>query len=263
MFTTDDEILHWRITDREIEDSKHSVLQNIKAHENKNTLVNSPITAGGDVKIGDTTYTETKSSRNLRFFLFLFIPVLAIAGAWFWYQNQVLQNPFSLRIALDNQTSAIHLPEPEGVLSLILDEKTEKKRTINQRATFEGIHPKYKEDPVRLQFEAEGFEKIDSSFIPENDLLLLPVKRDDSFALITGSIYLDGSEPLEGLEGVKVAIGCCSDYTDASGEFRIEIPFEHQREEQTLELSKEGFYRQETTEPVIKGVPIKKYLIKK
>ena len=82
-------------------------------------------------------------------------------------------------------------------------------------------------------------------------------------AWLKGYVYEEGTDPLEGLEGVKVSTTCCSALTGASGAFKLFIPFEHQREEQRLELFKEGYHQKSTTEPVIKRVDIQTYLLKK
>ena len=227
---------------------------------NKNMLVDSTIHAGGNVVIGDHIQNESETSRKLKILLYVIVPLLAITGSYFWYQTQVLQKPFSYKVKLHNLSPSPHLPEPEGVLTWIDDESSLRKETIHQEAIFEGRNPRYRKKAIRFQFEAEGFEKIDTSFIPENDFVLLPVKRNDEFAQIKGNVYLSGSESEKGIEGVLISTACCSTLTDGSGNFTMTIPSEYQREFQMITLAKEGYQSKNIREPVSKGLSIKVYM---
>ena len=134
----------------------------IKIINSKNVVVGSNISARGDVHIGDRT--ESKTSRGLRLFLFLFVSILAIGDALFWYQYQEMQRPLNLKISIENLTPNPALPEPSGVLTLTYGGKPEQKEQVSTEANFEKIPANFKKEKFRLQFAAEGFVKIDTSF---------------------------------------------------------------------------------------------------
>lgn len=240
-------------------ESAHPSLWGLFA-ENEEVL-NWRITTEGNITSQDKDPAESVTSRWLRIILFIMVPFLAIGGTYLWYQNQVLQQPFNLKVLLDNQTPSEFLPEPEGTVSLTYGSKTENLPVTGRSVMFENIPPRHKKEPLTLRFEAEGFETIDTSLVPEGELLVLPVRRNQKLAQITGQVYIDGTEPLEGLEGVKVSIPCCSAFTDASGAFTLKIPFEHQRTDQRIELFREGYHQRSFTETV-NGTRFKFYLVR-
>ena len=219
---------------------------------NSKNVVTGTITAGGNVTIGDstTTITESRTSRRLRLFLFLFVPLLAIGGAYLWQRNQELQRPLRLKVRLENQTPNPELPEPLTRLVLTYGTTSEPKENVATEAMFEGIPGNFRGEKLRLQFSATGFVPVDTSFLFEQELLTLPVRRNDDLAKITGIIK---DEAGQALEGVKVSIPCCSALTDASGAFSLSIPPEHQRTAQRLDLFKAGYAPKSTSTPVFPG----------
>lgn len=224
----------------------------------KNVVIGSTISAGGDVQIGDRTiHTESAASRRLRVFLYFLVPVLAIAGAFIWYRLQEMQRPLSLKVRVENRTPNPELPEPSGKLSLTYGSKTEPKEGLLGEALFEGIPANFKGKDLRLRFEAKGFVSVDTTFLLENEAIVLPVRRNADLAKITGFISDDSRKPLE---GVKVSIACCSALTDASGAFVLHIPFEHQRTSQRLDIFKEGFAPKSITTPVMPGEVLRQVL---
>lgn len=242
---------------------KDELEQSISIVKSKNVVIGSTISAGRDIQIGDTTIqTESRTSKRLRLFLFLFVPVLAIGGAYLWYQNEVMKQPLNLKVLIENQTPNPELPVQVGSLNLIYGGEINTQTSISTNAIFENIPPGLKKEPFRLQYEADGFVKIDTIF-DYVESINIPVKRNDDLALLQGYVYEEGTDPLEGVEGVSASIGCCSVLTDASGKFNIKIPFDQQREKHRLELFKEGFHQKSTWEPVIKGNVIHTYITKK
>ena len=126
---------------------------------------------------------------------------------------------------------------------------------IKKNHLFRSIPTNFRDASFRIKYEAEGFVKVDTT-IPYTKSITLPVYRNDDLALIQGYVYEEGTEPPEGIEGVKVSIPCCSAYSEASGKFKLPVPFEYQRRRQRLKLFKEEFHQRSTTEPIHKGIDI-------
>ncbi len=221
------------------------------------------ISAEANIKIGDTTvHTESKMSKGLRLFLFVFVPLIVIGGTYFWYQNQQSKKPLNVKVLVDNTTPNPELSEPEGTLTLTYGGTPMVKEGVTTETLFENIPSNYKDEIFRLKYEASGFEGIDTSFKYAKSMTL-PVRRTNELGVINGYVYEEGTDPLETIQGVKVSTSCCEAYTDASGKFNLKIPFEHQLKKQRLEFFKEGYHQKSTTEPVIAGVDIQTYLLKK
>jgi len=227
---------------------------------NSKNVVTGNITAGGNVTVGDTTITESRTSRQLRLFLYFFVPLLAIGGAYLWQRNRELQRPLGLKVRIENRTPNPELPEPLARLVLTYGTKPEPKESVAGEALFEGIPGSFRGEKLRLQFSAKGFVPVDTSFLFENELLVLPVRRNDDLARITGIIKDESGLPLE---GVKISIPCCSEQTDASGVFTLNIPPEHQRTAQRLDLFKAGYAPKSTSTPVFPGEVFRERLSRK
>lgn len=227
---------------------------------NSKNVVTGAITAGGNVTIGDTmTVTESQTSRRLRLFLYLFVPLLAIVGTYFWQRNQELQRPLNLKVRIENQNPNPELSEPLARLVLTYGAKSESKEGVVAEALFEGISAKFWGKKLRLQFSANGFVPVDTLFLFENESFVLPVRRNDDLAKITGIIKGESGQPLE---GVKISIPCCSALTDASGAFTLPIPPAHQRTAQRLDLFKAGYAPKSTSTPVFPGEVFRERLSK-
>lgn len=233
--------------------------QSISIVHSKN-VVTGNVSANRDVNIGDKTiHTESETSKRLRLFLFLFVPMLALVGAYFWYQYQLGKQPLHLKVLIENQTPNPQLSNPIGRLTLTYGGKSEPKPNIQKEAFFEKIPAAFREEIFRLTCEAAGFVKVDTSFkyVP---VMTLPVRRNDDLATIKGFIYDTENHPIE---GVKIALECCNARTDIEGAFTLRIPFEHQLEDQRLDLSKTDYIPKSTTTPVIKGELFREYLLRK
>lgn len=233
----------------------------IAVTQSKNVVAGSTISAGGNVHIGDaTTLTESKTSQRLKVFLYVFVPILAIFSAYMWYQYQEMKKPLSLKVQLRNLSPSSELPDPTGKLSLIYGQKTESREDVSSSVLFEAIPANFREDELRLQFEAKGFIPVDTVFVFEpEETFVLPVYRNNDLAILKGSITDESGVPLE---NVKVSIDCCSVFTDASGVFEMKIPFEYQRKKQRIDLYKKGYELKSSTTPVFPGEIIREYLSK-
>lgn len=253
LFIREESVLDWRITELYEAEAHRPTVQS-----SRNVLVDSPFIAEGDVQIGDQIQTESTLSRQIRLFLFVLVPLLAIGGAYLWYRTQVLQQPFDQRFELVYEHPSPHLAGPEGRLFLTYGNKTEDQSIINLQAQFDDLPSSHKGRELALRYEAEGFETIDTSLIVNGELIRLPVRRDDTYARLIGTVVsLEGREPLE---GVLVSLTCCQEQTDAAGRFEITIPAAFQEKQQRIQLFKEGYEAQDTKTPIIKGEIFQAYL---
>ena len=218
---------------------------------NKNTVVGTTISAGGNVQIGDnTTITESKTSRNLRLLLFGLVPILVIGATYFWYQYQVMQQPLQVKVLIENTTPNQELPAPKGKLILTYEGKKETKNDVSQSMLFEGIPAHLRKKTLQVQYQAKGFVTIDTTF-PYQTAIVLRVKRNADLAQIKGKVADEAGSPLA---GVKVAIDCCpAVQTDEAGGFLLNIPFKHQRQQQRITLFKTGYKEKSVTDPIIAG----------
>jgi len=211
----------------------------------KNILVNSPITAGGDVHIGDKTiHTESETSKRLRLFLLLFVPLLALGIAYLWYRLQ----PVTLTVAIQYQAANPDLAFEKG--EIILHPGGKPKEITNEKeAIFTDIR---RGERVSLHFAAEGFVPIDTVFVPEgNQNIVLPIQHDDSRAILSG-IILD-EDTRHPIEGVRVSIPCCETLTNAYGKFEFSIPPLYQHREQMLKIDREEYESKHIISLVKKG----------
>jgi len=150
-------------------------------------IVTGSVSAGGDVIIGDTTVTESGTSRRLKVFLYFVVPILAIAAAFLWYRLVKMKEPLTLTIAIDNRTPNPELPFEGGSVTLQYGDKSET-IAIRQEADIKGIPANFRDETVALHFEAPGFVKTDTAFLLSGKRLTLPVRRDNSLARIFGTV---------------------------------------------------------------------------
>lgn len=217
--------------------------------ESKNFVVGN--IQNSTVNIGDTTHTESKSSRQLRFFLFLFVPLLAIGLAFFGYRYQQMQAPLYLKVQLKNKTPNPELPEPVGTLTFSAGQVNKTKTEVSKAASFDDIPPYLSSQTIHLNYKAKGFIPIDTSLVFPSETLTLALRRNDDFATIQGVIK---DEAGQALEGVNVSIlACCATLTDETGAFSLKIPFDRQKTQQRLELSKTTYKSKSVSTPVYKN----------
>ncbi|MEM6698639.1 MAG: hypothetical protein AAF599_09610 [Bacteroidota bacterium] len=231
---------------------------------NSKNVITGNIHAGGNVNIDSPTTinTESQTSKNLRLFLFVAVPLLAIGGTYFWYQNKIAQQPLNIKVIIENTTPIPELPEPKGTLNLFYGNQPHPKENITTEAIYENIPTNNKGETLRLQYQAEGFVPVDTLFAFTKSIHLR-VRRNDDLAFLNGRIIEEGLSPQVGIEGVKITINCCTVKTDSAGYFKFKIPLEHQRPKQQITISKKGYAERNITEPIDKDNPIKTYLSKK
>ncbi len=207
----------------------------------KNLVANSTITAGGDVHIGDKTiHTESETSKRLRLFLYLFVPLLALGIAYLWYRAQ----PLTLTVAIQYQAANPDLAFTKGTVALYHGGKPDVK-TIEKEAIFTDIQ---RGEKVSLHFEAEGFVSVDTVLPPDETLLRLLIRRDNSLARVFGTVR-DGQGRAAG--GVTIRVQDLTTQTLPDGSFSLPLPPEMQRKKQRVEVLKNGKVVWDYTQPVM------------
>lgn len=202
---------------------------------------------------------ESKRSYYLRLFLFVIVPTLAICIAYLLYQYWWLQQPVVLTVAIDNLTPNSNLPLEKANITLVYGDKSEKQE-VKDEAIFKGIPASFRGEDVEILFKAEGFFAVDTTIELSENLITLPIKRDDTYARIFGIVKEEGRE--NRLENVIVFIEDfgISDTTDENGAFNLLIPFENQREQQRVVARKNSYKVWDRIEPVIKDYQTTIYL---
>ena len=243
------------IEERENEPNIKAEVERFSIKIEKNVLNNSTITAGGYVNIGDTIHTESKTSRNLRLFLYIFVPLLAIGFAYFYSYNQKLKEPIPLTVFLQDKTPNPNIPFEGAKVSLKYGDET-KTETFTKEYTFRGISPRFRTEgeKVSIHAEANGFFPLDTSFLLTENNITLPLRRNNDLGKVFGFITQDNGKALA---GVTVSIQDISVQTDATGRFDLLIPFEKQLPKQRITAVKNGVVCKDETTPIIPNVPIR------
>lgn len=248
-----------KMTDPAIDEE---MAEHASAVSRKNIVSDSKIQAGGDVNIGDQIqqFTESATSRKLRLFLFILVPFLALATSFLYYQYQQLQDPLTLTVSLDNQTPNKELDKDfkGGKLILRYGVKMDTLSLFNE-ATFKGIPANFRGKKVMLRFFADGFQSLDTLITLKKDQITLPLFRDRSYAHLAGLVTDEFDNPIA---DATIAAAGISRQTNEQGRFTLEIPFEKQRKQQRLRVSKPGYKPWDRTEPVLQNEETRIQLVK-
>lgn len=219
----------------------------------KNVIIGSNISAGGNVNIGDQTiHTESKTSQRLRLLLYIFVPILAIGGAYFWFQYEKMQTPLALTVSVNNLTPNPELPFEGGTVRLQYGDKTDT-QSIQTEANFKGIPANFRGEAINLHLEANGFVSIDTVVELSSNLLILPIRRDNSLGRIFGTVKDGQGNPLA---GVEIRVQDRSTHSNPNGTFELQIPFSQQRKEQRVSANFAGYQPWDYTFPVSDKVEV-------
>ena len=218
----------------------------------KNVVKNSTITAGGNVTIGDTVHTESQTSRNLRLLLYVFVPILAIGFAFLYNKNKELNEPFNLTIAVKDATPNPNIPFEKATITLRYGDKTEN-QTVEKEAIFKGIPTKFKDKQVEIIGAADGFVTLQTSIPLSENIITIPLSRDNSLGTIFGHVK---DEKGYGLADVQVTVQDISVVSNASGYYTLLIPFEKQLKAQRVKAFKKGYKDWDFETPVLRGAPV-------
>ena len=198
-------------------------------------------------QIINQSFAESRTSRYLKIFLYVFVPIIAISFAVLYYRYQQMQEPLVFSVALENLTPSKELPFEKGKITLKYGDKTETQE-VEAEAVFKGIPANFRGERVAVQFEAEGFVKTGTAFTLSDNHLFLPIRRDSSLARIFGIVKDEDGNPVA---DVQISVQDLTARSDAAGRFTLLIPFDRQRKEQRIRAFKPGYQPWDNTSPVI------------
>lgn len=157
---------------------------------------------------------------------------------------------FAVPITLDVKvnTPKAQLPEPEKITLTVGGAEYE--TTVNSPEDVIVSLPGYKRFSkvsvsVSATYYAPKTEEISVGFGTSRSLVV-PLERDETFAIFAGTVYDSEMDPLEGAT-VQVA-DAQPVQTDADGRFEIRLPLSEQRVEQPITISKPGYQTQKRSD---------------
>ena len=199
---------------------------------------------------------ELGYKRSKRRFVAFGVLVFVLVGCLAWLVWRLL-TPIQMKVnvAEDKAFAIPNLPFKGGTLQCDYAGNALQRITIlpdNLTVFLNDIPYHLKGSPVHLVFEAEGYQAIDTTVKAQRSVALR-VRRNNDLGVVFGRVsdFVTG----QALEGATVTLLDLTATTDATGQFRIEIPFEKQDEAQRVTVAKEGYrlwdelYRPSATEP--------------
>jgi hypothetical protein len=164
---------------------------------------------------------------------YFLLPLLVLLGGFFsFYYFQ----PTNLTVRVREVQTIPALPFHQGKIALTYGDKTDNLE-IKDEVIFKQIPSKYKRSQLKLRFEARGFVSIDT-LLTFSELIELPIRRDNSLAVIFGSVKDERNLPIK---GVTINLDEIKSITDERGNFRLNIPYQRQAEEQRITAYKQGY----------------------
>ena len=164
---------------------------------------------------------------------FVLLPLLLLGLGYFTMEYFT---PTHMTVKIKEVRQVPSLPFVSGNITLTYADKTES-LLIEDEVVFKQIAAKYKGQKAKLQFIATGYELIDTT-ITIKKMIELPINRDNSMEVIFGSVKDENNIPVA---GVTISVQDIRVITDESGQFKVTIPLEKQKEEQRLTAFKEGY----------------------
>jgi len=170
--------------------------------------------------------------------IFTVLTILLLLSAYPLYRYFFPPQPFSYTVAVKEVNPNPNLPFQIGKVHLQYGNKNETLDLIKMEAIFKGIPPNFKDQEVKIRFEAEGFQTIDSAISLENNIMTLPIQRDNSLGKIFGVVKDSNNQPLD---SARISLQDISVYTDETGKFELNIPYPKQLGKQRLTAFKKGY----------------------
>jgi hypothetical protein len=199
----------------------------------KNILVNSPITAGGDVYIGDQIiHTESQTSHRLSIFLYFFVPLLVIGCLILLY----LMQPLTLTVFVRGKNGQSTEPlRKQG--KVIFDVNGERKEGLiddKDQAIFRDRHVGDKIRNLNVEF-SEPYK----STHPDSIYTLHSSGRVYLEVALQNLDHIEGYVSYKNmpLPGVIVSIANLRDTTDSQGYYILRIPEAMQQKSQQVTFS--------------------------
>lgn len=190
--------------------------------------------------------------RTLRFFLLavclpLLIGVMAFLCFWFL-------TPATCSVTLTDMTPS-QLKFNGAEISLEYSDAchTASYDSIVEENIFKEIHRRHMGKDARITVSAEGYNPVDTIMKMEKKMNI-GLRRDSSKGVVFGTVKDEDNRPLK---DATVSVAGISAKTDGTGQFRISIPLEMQKEEQRVSAYLEGYELWDFTGPMSDKVPWK------
>ncbi len=169
---------------------------------------------------------------------------IVILLLWAWHYNA----EFDTQIRLNDTTPINSLPTPDSlkvILTLDNEEKTLVLTETDGMGTYKNLPGRFANQEVRLTFEAEGYEPVDTVVtLQRNHEVCLNIHRDDTFGELAGIITDEKGQPLGGATVEAEGVTCTS---QEDGSFKLYIPIEKQKVCPHVCISKAGYQTEEYT----------------
>lgn len=166
-----------------------------------------------------------------------------------WLYNQ----SFNCQVRLNDQTAANEFLEaPDSFrLDLVLDneQKTIALTNIKEIGSFKNIPGKFANQDVHLKFHAYGYETIDTLVsLERNGLINIPIRRDDTYGILSGSIIDENGHPIA---GATIEAEGYTAVSATDGTFEIHISEKDQKPYPHVRVIKTGYQTEEYQEQPI------------
>lgn len=179
--------------------------------------------------------------------------IIAVVCFWIWRISTPLH--MKVNITEDKAYSIPSLPFEKGTLTCEYADNAVQTFPLtaeNHSVFLNDIPYKYRNTPVHVMFEAEGYLPIDT-VVQVQKAFSLPIRRNNELGVVFGRVtdFKTGNP----VANATVRLQDMEAKTDAFGQFRIEIPFAKQDKAQLLQVLAdgypvwEGYYRPSATEP--------------
>ncbi len=159
---------------------------------------------------------------------------------------------FDTQIRLNDTTPANSLPTPDSLkvmLTLDNEEKTLVLTETDGTGTYKNLPGRFANQEVRLTFEAEGYEPLDTVVTLQRDGdVCLNIYRDDTYGVLAGTIIDEEGQPVSGATVEAEGLTCTS---QEDGSFKLHIPIEKQKPCPHVRISKAGYQKEEYTRQVV------------
>lgn len=160
----------------------------------------------------------------------------------------------TVRITEDNVCQIPRLPFKEGEIQISYADVNPQAFDVSsthQEVSIKEIHSKYKGTAARIIFTANGYQKIDTT-VNISKIIELSICHNNDLGVIFGSVIDEKGIPIE---EVTITVQDIQAKTDEAGNFKLNIPFAKQQEEQRLSAFKKGYQRWDFTAPVSADAP--------
>lgn len=193
--------------------------------------------------------------RKIRMYVVGGVVLALVAAVSFWIWRISTPLHMKVNVTEDKAYSIPKLPFANGELRCEYADnpvQTFPLTAENHTVFLNDIPFKSRNQPVHVVFEADGYESIDT-IVPVQKAFSLVLRRNNDLGVVYGRVTDFKTETP--VANALVRIQDLETRTDASGQFRIEIPFEKQDKAQLVEVRGEGYplwegyFRPSSTEP--------------